>query len=477
MARRFALAGIIAILAAGTAKAQMLYSRELLPTRTALARLGLEQQWMGYVGLIGAERLLSISVAGNLFFAQTNRANLHVYDAETGRELWMVNMGRRSATAQAASANSRLVFVTNATQLYAIDKQTGRFVWSADLHFLPTSATICDEQQVMVGLSNGKLASYVLYDPNDRRKVLYGEPREWWNWQTGRGALTSRPLPAQQFVAFAGQDGKLYVALSALPTDMIPVMLYRIATGGEIAAPLGAYGTRTILVPSGDNNVYAVDLFEASVKWIYPSGAPVMQEPLVAGDDVYVVNTAGLFTSLDARNGTQHWTTSTHGGRLMSVSPKRVYLESYDDDLFIVDRATGQMLADPRATAQRAGLNLREYTVGLTNNLNDRLYMATPSGLIICLREMGQTQPRLLRDPKAPPFGYIPPEGALPRTGGAAPPETTPPAGETPAPAPTPEPAPAQEATPTPAPAPAQEAGAAAPAVPPQEAGAPQRNP
>ena len=52
--------------------------------------------------------------------------------------------------------------------------------------------------------------------------------------------------------------------------------------------------------------------------------------------------------------------------------------------------------------------------MGLTNNLNDRLYMATPSGLVICLREIGQLQPRPLRDPKQPPFGYIPPEGALP---------------------------------------------------------------
>jgi outer membrane protein assembly factor BamB len=440
MARRYVLAWVAAILAATTARGQMLYSRDLIPTRAALARLGLERHWMGFVPLTGAERVLSISIADTLFFAQTNKANFHVYDAESGRELWTVNLGSASATAQPASVNSRLVFVTNATQLFALDRPTGRFVWAADLHALPTSSTACDEQQVMVGLSNGKLASYVLYDPGDKRKVLYQEPRPWWNWQTSRGALTSRPLPAQQFVAFGGQDGKLYVALSALPVDLIPVMLYRIATGGEVAAPLGAYGTRTVLVPSGDNNVYAVDLFAAKVTWVYPSGAPVMQEPLAADDDVYAVNTAGLLTALDARTGAQRWTTSTHGGRLISVSGKRIYLESYDDDLFIVDRGAGQILADPRATAQRAGLNIREYTIGLTNNLNDRLFMATPSGLVICLREMGQTAPRPLRDPKLPPFGYVPPEGALPKTGSeAAPGAATPPAGEGAAPAPAPE--------------------------------------
>ena len=74
------------------------------------------------------------------------------------------------------------------------------------------------------------------------------------------------------------------------------------------------------------------------------------------------------------------------------------------------------MLADPRVTYERAGLNLREYHVSLTNNLNDRLYMATSAGLVICLREIGQLQPSPLRDSKQPPFGYIPPEGALPST-------------------------------------------------------------
>ena len=144
------------------------------------------------------------------------------------------------------------------------------------------------------------------------------------------------------------------------------------------------------------------------------------------------MNVAGLLSSLDAKTGSEKWTTSTQGGRLIGISAKKVYLESHDDDLFIVDRGTGEILADPRIHAQRAGLKLREFTVGLTNNQNDRLYMATPSGLVISLREIGQIAPRPLRDPNQPPFGEVPPEGAMPSilgiptiappAGGAAPP-------------------------------------------------------
>ena len=69
------------------------------------------------------------------------------------------------------------------------------------------------------------------------------------------------------------------------------------------------------------------------------------------------------------------------------------------------------MLVDPGETHVRAGLNLREFDLDIVNRFNDRMYFATSSGLIVCLRETGHPQPRLLRDPNSLPFGYVPPEG------------------------------------------------------------------
>jgi hypothetical protein len=42
------------------------------------------------------------------------------------------------------------------------------------------------------------------------------------------------------------------------------------------------------------------------------------------------------------------------------------------------------------------------------------MYFASDSGLVVCVREIGAERPHLLRDPKALPFGYIPPEGLKP---------------------------------------------------------------
>jgi hypothetical protein len=127
---------------------------------------------------------------------------------------------------------------------------------------------------------------------------------------------------------------------------------------------------------------------------------------------------------------------------LIAVSGTRVYLESHDEDLFIVDRATGRIVASPEATFHRACLNLRDYDLGPTNSLDDRLYFGTRSGLIICLREIGQFAPRPLRDPKTPPFGYVPPEGIELKPAIQPPPVETPPVEAPPAEAPPAEAAP-----------------------------------
>ena len=166
-----------------------------------------------------------------------------------------------------------------------------------------------------------------------------------------------------------------------------------------------------MLIPSADNNLYGVDLFTARVFWTFPSAAPVLQEPLVSDQDIYVVNSAGNLSSLDPATGVPRWTTLTQGGRLAAITATKIYLRSYDLDLFIIDRKTGRTLVDPGETHLRAGLDLREYDLNIVNRYNDRMYFATKSGMIVCIREAGQAQPRPLKDPNAPPFGYIPREG------------------------------------------------------------------
>ncbi len=411
------------IVAGWSARAQMPFPVDLLPTRTSLERLGLERQWYGVVPLTETERLLKISLTERLLFAQTNNAMLLAFDAESGRLLWSTQLGERTGFARGLAANSYAVFATNANIFYCLDKATGRLIWQTNLKTIPTSAPAADEEQTMIGMTSGMIRGFSLKlkDATGKESILT-KVTPAWQWHTG-GPVHTRPLAAGPLAIFGSSDGRVYVIVSE---ERVP--LFRFRTGGPIGEGLGAYGTRTLLVPSGDNNLYAVDLFTAGELWTFPSGAPIDQEPMVAEEDVFVINTAGALSVLRPTDGVPRWTTVTHGGRLVSVSGTKVYLRSYDLDLFMVDRQTGRILVDPSESHLRAGLNLREYDMAVVNRHNDRIYFATPSGMVICLREAGLPQPRPLRDSKALPFGYIPPEGLKSLTP-PVPPTATPEAG------------------------------------------------
>ena len=435
MSRRVILSwAVVVLLQTSTAWAQIPFARDLVPTRTALGRLGLEQHWMVAVPLGSGETLKVISIAEGFIFAQTSLGNFHAVEAETGRVLWSANLGTQSAEPQPASVNSTSVFVTNLNRLFRLDRITGRIIWVKELDTLPSTPTSCTDDCVMIGLQNGKVYGFGLKTIDNDRHLVDDRAIEIWNWQTDL-SIRTRPLLTPT-MAFAGSDdGKIYAALAKER-----VLLFRILTGGAIGEGFGTVGTRMLIASSADRKVYGIDIFEPKIVWVFPSGAPVIQAPLVADNDIYVVNKLGELSSLESKTGTAKWTTSTLGGRLIAIGEKRIYLESHDEDLFIVDRATGKLLADPRETRQRAGLNLRSFDLGITNSINDRIYLGTTSGLLLSLREIGETTPRPLKNPLDKPFTYVAVEGESMKADGDKPPAAAP--SEPPA---TPEEPPAEE--------------------------------
>ena len=68
---------------------------------------------------------------------------------------------------------------------------------------------------------------------------------------------------------------------------------------------------------------------------------------MVADQDVYTVNTAGNMSLIDPANGEPRWTRPTQGGRLAAVSGTKLYLRSYNLDLFVMDRKTGRDARGP----------------------------------------------------------------------------------------------------------------------------------
>ncbi len=406
MTRRFLLAILILGTGSTTLRAQIGFDSNIIPKRRDLERVGLEKHWLGVVPLgIAHERVQEMSLAEDLLFVQTTNGNLHVFQAETGRYLWGKNLGPMSGSAYPASVNSDRVFVSHLSALYCLDRGTGREVWQAKLEKMASSPTAADEENVVVGLSSGKVVCHAVRDHTRDNPPGRSAGSFLWAWQTN-ATVTGRPIPANRVVAFGSQDSRVYVAM--IERDLInpAQLLFRFLTGGPISASMAPLGERTLLAPSEDGNLYALDLFTGETKWIVPTGAPIVQEPLVAQNEVFVTNKEGRIFSVDPETGELRWVVQGRSAEseLLAVGEKRIYGLSVEGTIVIGDRATGQILM----SSENSGLNLREFKVNLTNRLNDRIYLTTPNGLLICLREAGRLQPTPLRAPSDRPFGYIP---------------------------------------------------------------------
>ncbi len=366
-----------------------------------------------------------------MIFVQTSENNFYAYNGETGQRLWQVKVGDPIGKAWPASVNSRAVFATSGQKLIALDRQNGERLWTMELAGTPTSPTACDEDLVMVGLEDGRLKAYhtqvsaigskvskgyavkigpdafppgVATDVRDFELLM--EPALAWVWPTDGGAFRSRPLATASMILLGSADGRVYGSL--LDKNRA---YFRFLTGGAIVAPLSSFGVRTLLVPSVDHNLYGIDIFTGHAVWTYPSGAPIVQEALVSGDDIFVQNTAGILAVVDDRTGVARWAVQTNDAKLIAISKSKLYGINWAGELVIVDRKNGTILENGRTTRETKGLDLRSFKMSLTNSANDRLYFVTPSGSLIALREIDQVSAAPLRDLSQPSFGFIPPEG------------------------------------------------------------------
>ncbi len=416
ISRRALPALMIVLLISGLsppASAQGVLPRNIIPPRSTLDRLGLERNWFAAIPLRASrEQVIVVSLAGDLVFAQTNAGSFFAFNAESGRLLWAAQLGAGSTEAQPATANSYAVFASDGFALHALDRKTGHELWKSNLGSLATSSTGANEDRAFVGLENGKLIAFnPRFIPSQRANTpQFGRTAGTtaWNWTTN-AKITARPVPGGRVVAFASQDGKLYVAVDDKGDRDKPSVLFRWPASAPIVGSMATYGTRTLLVPASDGIISAVDLFNGKVSWSHATGASIVQEPLVGQKLLFVINAGGALTALDLDTGEVRWVLTSGADQLLSVGAKRVYLRTRDRDLVIVGRLDGSHLFDANATARRAGLNLRDYELALTNRENDRIYLATRSGLLLSLRESGQTRPLPIRAADSHPFGYIPP--------------------------------------------------------------------
>jgi len=151
-----------------------------------------------------------------------------------------------------------------------------------------------------------------------------------------------------------------------------------------IIVPPGQHGD-IAYVASQDSNLYAVHVVNGSIEWRFTTGTPIVYRPAVTDDDVYVTTDRGGLRRLDRKTGQAIWRNGA-ADHFLAANPKVVYATDRSGHVLVLDRTRG---------TQVGSYDAREFTVPVSNDLTDRIYLAAHDGLIVCLHDRDLAKPHV----------------------------------------------------------------------------------
>lgn len=375
MNRSWGVLGGLAFFMVSSAVAQE-RSRLALPSDESLQRYGLVRAWYGFAPVDGKrETVENASVVGNQIHLQTNQSRIHVLDAESGKLLWSTQLGQPQRGQHGSAFNSNSVFAVSGSSLYRLNRTDGSHLWTIRMPQVPSAAPAADEQRVVVSTVDGRV--YV-YDIETHDVV--------WFFQTD-GEISMPAVLYDEKVACASRDGVLYVFGKSSRNP-----LHRYKTDAPVSAPIATWG-RLVLVPSQDFSLYAVDIRSGDTQWRYTFGTEIHRPIRVIENQLFVSPDEGGVYVLRPEDGTELWR-HLRSDQFVAASRNRVYADDKYGRLTMLERTTGRVLNT---------WDTHNFDFRVVNESNDRLYLATRTGLVVCCREKENKEPVVHKKATPPP--------------------------------------------------------------------------
>ena len=411
-----------------------------LITQSEAQRIGMTRLWYSQVQMDASRSKVKYMLLDRgTLFVSTDTGQLQAINAETGAVLWKLQVGRRDLPTLQMDASDHYVATVNGTTAYVYNRYNGKLLWKTDLEDAPGAGPAVSKSRLYIPGLKGRVQSYPLElvgDPLKEmgrdEKTLSKEDRERLDQERKESIRISdqyvEPLNVQalgrifiqpvitredpetdvDYIAWPTDNGDLNVAtLNTFVCDYFPIK-YLIETGKDISSRpcVLEYDpkdkkrvTGKIYVASRDGYVYCVRESDGDQQWEYPCSEPIIEQiaviaykktemvnnkktTVVAGYVYVPTFVSGIF-SLDAMTGEKNWWTPGIK-KFLSQSNNRIYCVDHQSNLTVLDLQSGQQLG---------AIALKKNKFQYVNEITDRVYLATETGLIQCLRQIDQDAP------------------------------------------------------------------------------------
>jgi outer membrane protein assembly factor BamB len=368
--------------AVGTAWAQG--GRTTLVSQQEARRFGLTRAWATRIKMDSSRnRVHEITLHEGALISVNDESMVQAFDAETGRTLWTTSVGHRAYPNTPVGASASYVCVCNGSTLYVLSREDGSLLFTRKLQGTPSAAPAVSDTRVYVPTFAGAVESY---------EIKADKPKKTPTTYRTKGSIEESPVIAGNYLIWGTQAGAVY---SANKIDLNAN--YRFMTRGPITAGLG-YWPPLVYAASADGYIYAIDEKSGKRRWQYSTGYPAREMPVPLDGNVYAIAELSGLHCLAADTGDERWF-SADVAKFLSASSTRLYTADETGRLLILDRRSG---------AQLGNMATELLPIKVQNTQTDRIYLATDTGLLQCLREIDQVKPivhELPPDPEATPPG------------------------------------------------------------------------
>lgn len=301
------------------------------------------------------------TIPRTFLYVVTDRGIVQAIDGETGRSEWATVVGNRNYPTESPAASEDYLAIINGSDLYLLKRRTGEVGWSRRIRGVSGAGPAITDTYVTVPTIGGDLE---LYEIDETRTTPHS--------YKSNGRLLVQPTVTPLSIAWPTDRGFLYVARANKHG-----VRYRLEAGNTIVAPAVYAPPNRFFATSIDGYVYNVHENSGSEEWRFSTGEAMSNAPMVFGDSVYAVTDKGNLFSIDFETGAQNWA-SPYIRQIISASADRLYCLGITGKLVILEAATGG-----RIGVVDTGLQ----DIYFANMLSDRIYLATQTGLIQCVRE------------------------------------------------------------------------------------------
>ncbi|MEZ6133104.1 MAG: PQQ-binding-like beta-propeller repeat protein [Planctomycetaceae bacterium] len=281
-------------------------------SQAELQSLGLEERWKSQAVMnVRRDTVTSVVNDEENVYVVSSSGMLTVFQAENGRKLWHVQVGRQDEATRAPVTNENVVVVLAGPVAYGFNKFTGVPLFKHRLPGNPTAEPALSESACYIPTDGGALNAYSLAVLEYQTR--YGALPEGvakinlWRFICGE-EIRYAPVVADKAVSFATEANAFYT-VETTGADRGRTRVQLVLTQ-PVTADLALADTKdgvNVLMLTGDDRIFSIEMLKGNTAWTYPLGSSMTQGPIVVGQNVFVATTGGALFKLDRDPGSITW--------------------------------------------------------------------------------------------------------------------------------------------------------------------------